>query len=419
MSSLSPRFLGALSATAATAIGLALLPAGAAVASPGGPTPPWSSHGLTATSILSGTSLQHTYTVSGTETTATETLSNPDDITQLDGVIFAGFQNGVGPQGQPSSDGNIDSTIVALSRSGQALAQWDIQGKADGVTADPAIGGVIATVNEDAKSSLYTITPGAGGVGVVHQYAYSEPLPHGGGTDAISILGRQILISASAPGTTGTLPAPQPTFPAVYSVTLDPATSIANVTPYFNDQDPATVANVGAQQGQQVNLALTDPDSNEIVPFDAPRFGGEFMLTSQGDQEQIFVSNRGWHGPTLSVLSLSQSVDDTQWADGPGVLYATDSTNDAIDAISGDFPRGPIVAATPCGSNSAPATCPGPGFPANYLGSLNPWTGAVTQLNVGGSAFVPQGGLLFMSFSHGHDGDDGGNGDQGHGRGNG
>jgi hypothetical protein len=412
MSPLSPRSLGTLAAAATTSLGLALLPTAAAVAAPDGV--PWHSQGLTATSILSGSSLQHTYTVSGTETTATEPLSNPDDITQLDGVIFAGFQNGVGPQGQPSSDGNTDSTIVALNRSGQALGQWDIQGKADGVTADPAIGGIIATVNEDANSSLYTITPGPGGVGVVHQYAYSEPLPHNGGTDAISVLGRQILISASAPGATGTLPAPQPTFPAVYSVTLDPATLIANVTPYFFDEDPAAVANVGAQQGQQVNLALTDPDSNEIVPNDAPRFGGDFMLTSQGDLEQIFVNNRGWHGPTLSVLSLSQSVDDTQWADGAGVLYATDSTNDAIDAISGDFPRGPVVAATPCGSNSAPPTCPGPGFPANYLGSLNPWTGAVTQLNVGGATFVPQGGLLFMPFSHGRNGDDGGNGHQGH-----
>jgi hypothetical protein len=417
MSPLSPRSLGALAATAATSIGIALLPAGAAVAAPGGPTSPWSSHGLTATSILSGASLQHTYTVSGTESTATAPLSDPDDITQLDGVIFTGFQNGVGPQGEPSTDGNTDSTIVALSRSGHALGQWDVQGKTDGVTADPAIGGVIATVNEDANSSLYTITPGPGGVGVVQHYAYSEPLPHDGGTDAISILGRQILISASAPGVTG-LPAPQPTYPAVYSVTLDPATSIANVSPYFFDEDPATVANVGSQQGQQVNLALTDPDSNEIVPNDAPRFGGDFMLTSQGDQEQIFV-NRGWHGNTLSVLLLTQSVDDTQWADSPGVLYATDSTNDAIDAISGDFPRGPVVAATPCGSNSAPqTTCPAPGFPANYLASLNPWTGAVTQLNVGGATFVPQGGLLFMPFSNGRDGDGGGNGRQGHDGGN-
>jgi hypothetical protein len=122
------------------------------------------------------------------------------------------------------------------------------------------------------------------------------------------------------------------------------------------------------------------------------------MLTSQGDQEQIFVGSKAKPSSALSVLSLSQSVDDTQWAEGPGVLYATDSTNDAIDVIGGTFPKGPIVAATPCGSNSAPATCPGPGFPANYLGSLNPFTGAVTQLAVGGAAFVPQGGLLFMPF---------------------
>jgi hypothetical protein len=198
-------------------------------------------------------------------------------------------------------------------------------------------------------------------------------------------------------------------------VTLDPATSIANVTPYFFDEDPANVANVGSQQGQQTNLALTDPDSSEIVPSDAPRFGGDFMLTSQGDQEQIFVNNRGrqGHGTTLSVLSISQSVDDTQWADSPGVLYATDSTNDAIDSITGDFPQGPIVAATPCGSNSAPAICPGTGFPPNYLASLNPWTGSVTQLTVGGATFEPQGGLLYMPFSNGRHGD-GGGGDQGH-----
>ena len=43
---------------------------------------------------------------------------------------------------------------------------------------------------------------------------------------------------------------------------------------------------------QSVRLALTDPDSNEDVPSYAPRFAGEFMLTSQGDQEQIFVAGR-------------------------------------------------------------------------------------------------------------------------------
>ena len=36
-------------------------------------------------------------------------------------------------------------------------------------------------------------------------------------------------------------------------------------------------------------LALTDPDSNEDVPAFATRFAGDFMLTSQGDKQQIFV----------------------------------------------------------------------------------------------------------------------------------
>ena len=56
-----------------------------------------------------------------------------------------------------------------------------------------------------------------------------------------------------------------------------------------------------------------------------------------------------------------------------------------------------MVAVTPCGSNSAPATCPAPpAFPADYLGSLNPWTGQITPLSVAGVALVPQGGLLYV-----------------------
>jgi hypothetical protein len=357
----------------------------------------WGGHGepaLTARTILAGGSLTHTFTVAGTSTVSSGPLSSPDDITMLGRDIFVGFQNGVGPQGQPSSSGNQDSTIVEISQGGQPIAQWDIAGKADGVTADPGARTVIATVNEDANSSLYTITPGWGG-GVQH-YRYNEPLPHGGGTDAISVVDGRLYISASAPGTTGMLPAPQPTFPAVYTVSLDRFDSIATVTPLFYDEDPATVANVGTgESGRTVPLALTDPDSSEVVPRDAPRFAGDFMLTSQGDQQQIFV-NPWDHG--LAVLNLTQSVDDTAWPDGGhGTLYATDSSNDTVDAVTGDFPGGPVVAATPCGSNSAPATCPDPPtFPANYLGSVNPWTGQVSALTVGGVPFVPQGGLLYV-----------------------
>jgi hypothetical protein len=276
-----------------------------------------------------------------------------------------------------------------------------VEGKTDGVTADPKAGDVIATVNEDANSSLYTITPGAAPGDQVLHYAYNEPLPHNGGTDAISIYHGRILISASAPGTTGTLPAPQPTFPAVYSVRLDPRTAVATVSPMFFDKSSALVANVGDPSfGEPVALALTDPDSNEVVPSGA-RFGGDFMLTSQGDQEQIYMSSTGWGAakPALRVLNLSQSVDDTAWpTSSSGTLYSTDSSNDSVDAITGPFRSDqPLVVATPCGANSAPATCPAPPqYPANFLAALDPWTGAVSPVKTQGATYTPQGGLLFV-----------------------
>jgi hypothetical protein len=97
------------------------------------------------------------------------------------------------------------------------VSQWDIVGKCDGLTADPQTGKVIATVNEDANSSLYLIQPGT--PAPVH-YEYVRPLPSGGGTDAISIYNGKVLNSGSAPGTTGA-PAPQATYPAVYIATFD------------------------------------------------------------------------------------------------------------------------------------------------------------------------------------------------------
>ena len=198
--------------------------------------------------------------------------------------MFTGFQNGVGPQGQAAPDGNRDSTVVEFSPNGHPVRQWDLHGKCDGLTADPLTGQVIATVNEDANSSVYTIDASTG---QVRHYHYSRPLPHQGGTDAISIYHGQVLVSASAPGTTGTA-APQPGYPAVYQVTFHPATRVAHIRPVFYDEAKATVANLKGR-GSVVRLGLTDPDSNEIVPFYGPRFRGDFMLTSQGDKEQIFL----------------------------------------------------------------------------------------------------------------------------------
>ncbi len=131
-----------------------------------------------------------------------------------------------------------------------------------------------------------------------------------------------------------------------------------------------------------MTLGLTDPDSNEVVPAWAHRFAGKFMLTSQGDQEQIFF---GGDKP-LQVLSLTSSVDDTAWPSGDnGELLTTDNSDNEVIAVTGPFERGSEIAAvTPCDSNSAPAVCPGPDYPPNYLGRINPWTGVISALPVSG-----------------------------------
>jgi hypothetical protein len=149
--------------------------------------------------IAFGTTLKHSFQPNGTGAAITASLSQPDDITALGGKIYVGFQNGVGPQGEPAPSGNLDSTLVEFTPAGSVVKQWDVKGKIDGLGADPTTGQVIATVNEDSKSSLYTVS-----VGTVTHYNYNRsPLPQLGGTDAISAYQGKILISASAPGTGG------------------------------------------------------------------------------------------------------------------------------------------------------------------------------------------------------------------------
>ena len=348
--------------------------------------------------MLNGAKLRHSFTPSGSARTRSEALADPDDITVLGHDIYTAFQNGVGPQGEPSTDGNTDSTVVEFTAAGQVLRQWDIHGKCDGITADARTHLLIATVNEDAHSSIYTITPGAPARSQVEHYRYgSQPLPHNGGTDAISIYHGLVLVSASAPGTAGPA-APQPGYPAVYAVTFNAAAHVATVAPLFSDEASAVVANPGAAYGTVTTLALTDPDSNEVVPDSAARFAGDFMLTSQGDKEQIFVQRPGRHRSGLAVLRLSQPVDDTAWALHPaGRLYGADTSGDTIDEVTGRFTPGSVfVAVTPCDAGNAPATCPGPGFPPNYLGQLNPSTGHITRVPLAGPAFEPQ-GMVFVS----------------------
>ena len=121
------------------------------------------------------------------------------------------------------------------------------------------------------------------------------------------------------------------------------------------------------------------------------------MLTSQGDQQQIFVRDPGGYRQRLSVLNLSDSVDDTVWSsDRDGSIFTTDNSGNTVNEITGPFARGEVfVADTPCDATDAPSTCPGPGFPPNFLGELNPYTGLITPVALQGAPVEPQ-GMLFL-----------------------
>jgi hypothetical protein len=203
-----------------------------------------------------------------------------------------------------------------------------------------------------------------------------------------------MFVSASAPGTTGAA-APNAKYPAVYVVTLDPAAKTARVRPLYYDEAPAYQAN-GSAAGKTVSLALIDPDSNEVVPWSAPAYAGDFMLASQADRELIFDHVAGGH-QSLTALHLSNAVDDSAWATSRhGALYVTDGTDDTVDVVSGKFTVGQMYSSvTPCDSANAPATCPAPGFPGNYLAATSMRTGTLTPVELTG-AVLHTNGMIFV-----------------------
>ena len=73
--------------------------------------------GFTSTVFVNAVTLTHQ--VGG----ATRPVIGPDDMTDLDGHLFVGFQNAVGSMGEASPLGRA-STIVEFDRQGHKIAQW-------------------------------------------------------------------------------------------------------------------------------------------------------------------------------------------------------------------------------------------------------------------------------------------------------
>ena len=298
-----------------------------------------------------------------------------------------GFQNGVGPQGEAAASGNLDSTLVEFTPAGHVVKQWDVTGKIDGMGADPGTGQVIATVNEDANSSLYTVSGGT-----VTHYTYTpSKLPHLGGTDAVAVNRRedpdQRVLAGHQRQAAGVRPGGVRGHAELGNKT-------AAVAPFFAANATATGVNA-PNAGQKVTLALTDPDSNGVVPSSSSAFAGDFVLDAQADQELIFS---GASGTNLQVLKISKPVDDSAWVTSThGSLYTTDSNANTVDAITGSFKVGTVYTAiAPCNAaNAPPVVCPNPPkWPLNSLGTINLKTGAVGNAAVSG--VVAPKGLIFV-----------------------
>ncbi len=149
---------------------------------------------------------------------------------------------------------------------------------------------------------------------------------------------------------------------------------------------------------RQVPLALTDPDSNENVPGYADRFGGDFMLTSQGDRA---TDLRPARRPPAAIALRSQPERLRRRLRLALVSVRSDPHHEQRRRrhrlITGPFrPGAEYVAVTPCAANSAPSTCPAPPqYPDNYFGVVDPYTGTITAVPVQGAALAPQ-GMLFV-----------------------
>jgi len=310
------------------------------------------------------------YTVTSFAATGSE--SHPDDVTRLGDYIYVTYQNGVGPDGAVAPSGATASTIQQYRLDGTPGASWQVTGKVDGLTADPAGNRLLVTTNEDANSSFHTLTPGAATPLVNYTYV---GLNHGGGTDAISILNGTILVSASAPATVGGANA------ATYSVQLSGTN--ANLTQVIADDSTATAIN-GPKAGTSVPLALSDPDSNLVVPASVPAYGGDFLLDGQADQQLIFSASTGAPNQSLTVLSVTQPLDDTVFATTAApVLWVTDPSHNTLDRATGPFAPGEVV--TSVAPNAGPT----------YLATVNLSTGAVAPIT-DLSSINPK-GLLFTT----------------------
>lgn len=324
--------------------------------------------------------------------------TGPDDLTRmavlgLDNgtpLLWTAYQNGINPDGTPGTTGGpTQSTVAGYDpSSGTLVYTIQVTGKLDGLTADPAMGVLLATANEDDNSDFNVISPATNSV-ATYNYTPSPAVSGVGGTDSIAVDHGVIYVAHSNPNDT--------TQATEYSVGLNASSHVATLTPVFFDDSLAA----SALGGGDFNVALTDPDTNFVMPHAGERFGGALATISQADGKVIFASHLNGH-LRLSVLNLTDNVSgNLPPIDGiavatadAGTLYVVDAQANTISALStAGFPRGTIFVSEPNDNNNP------------LLGVLNPWTGQITPL---GNHFESPKGLVFVpdhAHPSDHDGD--------------
>ena len=317
--------------------------------------------------------------------------TGPDDITRLatDGVdrgralVWTAYQNGINPDGTPGTPGGPTKSTVAGydPTNGRLVTTFGVEGKVDGLTADPAAGRLIATVNEDENSALDVINV-AGHTVRTYRYDPSPAVHDNGGTDSIAIWDGQVVLAHSNPNDVRQA--------TDYVVTLDDETGTAHLRPLFHDDSTAT----DALSGATVTLALTDPDTNAVVSDAAPRFAGQLATISQADGQVVFASHDG-DGVHLTVLGVSDNragnippIDGLAVAtEQRGTLYVVDAAAGTITALTTNgLAEGTVFVSEPSDNNNP------------LVGTLDLFTGRISPL---GNAFQSPKGVLFVPAGDG------------------
>jgi len=294
-------------------------------------------------------------------------------------LIWTAYQNGINADGTPGiSGGPIQSTVAGYDPSSGAVVRIiSVTVKVDGLTSDHSNGKLIATVNEDNRSAFNLIYPALGAV-ATYTYNPNPAVSGNGGTDSIAIKDGNIYVAHSNPNDV--------TQATDYLVNLDRSTLTATLTPVFYDNSVAT----DAVSGKPVQLALTDPDTNYIMPSSSSRFAGDLATISQGDGKIVFASNLLSSSMKLQVLNLTDNkpgnmppIDGFAVAtSNSGTLYVVDNKGGTISALdTAGWPAGTVFVGEPS-DNGNP-----------LIGTLNLWTGKITPL---GNSFVSPKGLLFV-----------------------